>query len=97
MIICCGEALIDMIPEPTVEGSTGYVPFSGGAVFNTAIAIGRLGAEAGLISGLSTDFFGDQLRSDLQQSGVDASLAVISGRPTTLAFVKLSGGLCVFR
>ncbi len=92
MIICCGEALIDMIPEATVSGATGYVPFSGGSVYNTAIAIGRLGADAGFLSGFSTDFFGDQLRSDLQKSGVDASGAVISGRPTTLAFVKLSDG-----
>ena len=92
MIICCGEALIDMIPEATVSGSTGYVSFSGGAVFNTAIAIGRLGADARFLSGLSTDFFGDQLRRDLQTSGVDASLAVISNRPTTLAFVKLTAG-----
>lgn len=92
MIICCGEALIDMIPEPTVGGATGYVPYSGGSVFNTAIAIGRLGGEAGFISGLSTDFFGEQLRSDLRGSGVDSSLAVISDRPTTLAFVKFSNG-----
>ncbi len=92
MIICCGEALIDMIPEVTVEGSTGYVPFSGGAVFNTAIAIGRLGGQAGFISGLSTDFFGDQLRCDLQEAGVDASMAVVRDQPTTLAFVKLADG-----
>lgn len=96
MIICCGEALIDMIPEPTQSGLTGYVPYSGGAVFNTAIAIGRLGAEAGFISGLSSDFFGDQLRSDLQESGVDSSLAVINDRPTTLAFVKLSDGVASY-
>jgi fructokinase len=92
MIICCGEALIDMIPEPASSGATGYVPYSGGSVFNTAIAIGRLGGEAGFISGLSTDFFGDQLRGDLRDSGVDASFAVISGRPTTLAFVKFTDG-----
>ena len=54
MILCCGEALIDMIPRPTVEGSTGFVPHAGGAVFNTAIALGRLGAKAGLLSDRSS-------------------------------------------
>lgn len=43
MILCCGEALIDMIPTPTTQGRDGFVPHSGGAVFNTAIAVGRLG------------------------------------------------------
>ena len=48
MILCCGEALIDMIPTPTGTGRDGFVPHPGGAVFNTAIALGRLGARAGL-------------------------------------------------
>lgn len=92
MILCCGEALIDMIPEPTIAGGEGFVPHTGGAVFNTAIALGRLGAGAGLLTGLSTDMFGDQLRQDLQASGVDGSYAITSDRPTTLAFVKLENG-----
>ena len=44
MILCCGEALIDMIPSPTEAGRPGFVPFAGGAIFNTAIALGQLGA-----------------------------------------------------
>jgi fructokinase len=40
MILCCGEALIDMIPEQTVLGPDGYVPRSGGAIFNTAYWFG---------------------------------------------------------
>ena len=39
MIICCGEALIDMVPETLANGESSYVPRSGGAVFNTAVAI----------------------------------------------------------
>ena len=43
MILCCGEALIDMLPAQTSDGQEAFVPVPGGAVFNTAIALGRLG------------------------------------------------------
>ncbi|MDA7967276.1 carbohydrate kinase [Ruegeria sp.] len=92
MILCCGEALIDMIAEPTVSGAQGFVPHSGGAVFNTAIALGRLGAGVGLLTGLSTDMFGQQLAGALQESHVESSHLIRSDRPTTLAFVKLQDG-----
>ncbi len=39
MILCCGEALIDLIPE---EGKPDRVPYVGGAVLNTAVALGGL-------------------------------------------------------
>ncbi len=92
MILCCGEALIDMLPRTSTAGEPAFSPYSGGAVFNTAIALGRLGAPTGFLSGLSTDMFGEQLVGDLTASGVDASLAVRSDRHTTLAFVKLTDG-----
>ncbi len=92
MILCCGEALIDMIAEPTVSGANGFVPHSGGAIFNTAIALGRLGAQPGLLSGLSTDMFGEQLIAALQISHVATSHVIRSDRPTTLAFVQLQDG-----
>lgn len=92
MILCCGEALIDMIPAPTSEGTEGFVPHCGGAVFNTAVALGRLGAQTGMLTGLSTDMFGQQLAQGLKASHVDVSHLVYSDRPTTLAFVRLVGG-----
>jgi fructokinase len=92
MILCCGEALIDMIPAPTDRGRDGFVPYPGGAVFNTAIALGRLGVPAGLLTGLSRDLFGAQLAAALHDSGVDTALAIRTDRPTTLAFVELAHG-----
>ncbi|WP_171132838.1 MULTISPECIES: carbohydrate kinase [unclassified Ruegeria] len=92
MILCCGEALIDMIAEPTASGADGFVPHSGGAVFNTAIALGRLDAPVGLLTGLSTDMFGQQLAAALQASHVETSHVIQSDRPTTLAFVQLKDG-----
>lgn len=92
MILCCGEALIDMIPAPTTTGRNGFVPHSGGSVFNTAIALGRLGVKTGILTGLSSDMFGQQLVEALYASQVDTSLVATSDRPTTLAFVKLVDG-----
>ena len=40
MILCCGEALIDMLPRPVEGGSEGFLPVPGGAIYNTAIALG---------------------------------------------------------
>ncbi|QCP86079.1 carbohydrate kinase [Cereibacter sphaeroides] len=92
MILCCGEALIDMLPRETIAGEAAFAPYAGGAVFNTAIALGRLGAPVGFFSGLSTDLFGVQLAETLAASGVETALCARSDRPTTLAFVRLTNG-----
>lgn len=92
MIFCCGEALIDMIPSPTESGADGFVPHTGGAVFNTAIALGRLGVPVGMLSGVSTDLFGQQLVDALHASQVNTDALIRSDQPTTLAFVRLNDG-----
>ena len=96
MILCCGEALIDMLPRTTTLGEPAFAPHAGGAVFNTAIALGRLGAPTGFFSGLSTDLMGEILTQTLTASKVDTSLAARSNRPTTLAFVKLVNGQATY-
>ncbi|UOA23362.1 Fructokinase [Sulfitobacter pontiacus] len=92
MILCCGEALIDMVAAPSLDGPDGFVPHSGGAVFNTAIALGRLGARTGMLTGMSRDMFGDQLADALKASDVDTTHIIRSERPSTLAFVKVEDG-----
>jgi len=92
MIICCGEALIDMLPRRSTLDEPAFSPYSGGAVFNTAIALGRLGTPVEFFSGLSSDLFGEQLRETLAASGAGSRYAHTSNRPTTLAFVKLVDG-----
>jgi fructokinase len=91
MILCAGEALIDMLPRDTAEGAA-FLPVPGGSVFNTAIALGRLGSPVRFFSGISTDLFGARLMEALNESAVDARLAARSDRPTTLAFVTLVDG-----
>ncbi|MDX8491552.1 carbohydrate kinase [Mesorhizobium sp. VK22B] len=96
MILCCGEALIDMLPRMTTEGEAAFAPYVGGAVFNSAIALGRLGAPAGFFCGLSSDLFGGQLREALGASKVSSTYAHTSPKPTTLAFVRLTNGQATY-
>ena len=92
MILCCGEALIDMLPRQSTLGEDAYAPYAGGAIFNTAIALGRLGVPSAFFTGLSDDMMGDILRETLRSSAVDFSYCATLSRPTTVAFVKLVDG-----
>ena len=96
MILSCGEALIDMLPRESTLGEAAFAPYAGGAVFNTAIALGRLGAASGFFSGLSTDMLGQILVETLEASKVDTGFAARSDRPTTVAFVKLVNGQATY-
>jgi fructokinase len=92
MILCCGEALIDMVPGMTENRDTAFVPCPGGSPYNAAIALARMGVDAGFLSPLSKDFFGDLLYATLQKEGVDLSLVRRVDKPSTLAFVQLKEG-----
>lgn len=92
MILCCGEALIDMLPSAMPDRRTAFVPYPGGAAVNTAIALGRLGVQAGLLTGLSTDDFARMLRDALTDNRVDTTFSVMTDCRTSLAFVSLTDG-----
>jgi fructokinase len=99
MIICCGEALIDMV-RATVRGlGDVFSPLPGGSPYNTAIAIGRLGVPIKFLGRLSTDFFGELLFKKLQKCHVGEELIHRSSQNSTLAFVekdKVKGPQYVF-
>jgi fructokinase len=101
MILCCGEALIDMVPlrvsetqeeTPLPERGTGFFPYPGGSPYNTALAIGRLGVPVRFLGRLSKDFFGEQLIGHLVKNKVETDLIVRSEEHSTLAFVRLEAG-----
>lgn len=96
MILSCGEALIDMLPRTATTGEAAFAPYAGGAVFNTAIALGRLGAPSAFFSGVSTDMLGEILADTLTASKVDTQFLARSSRPTTVAFVKLVDGQATY-
>jgi fructokinase len=92
MILCCGEALIDMVPSTSPEGMTTYRPLPGGSPYNSAIAMGRLGTPVGFLGRLSSDFFGTMLVDRLKQNGVKTDYIIRAPQNSTLAFVKLEAG-----
>lgn len=87
MILCAGESLIDMVPQ---DGC--FRPLAGGAVYNTTVALGRLGEPTAYLWPISRDAFGDVLLAPLVEAGVDTRLCPRSDRLTTLAVVTLSNG-----
>lgn len=91
MILCAGESLIDMVPE---NGT--FRPLAGGAVYNTAIALGRLGTETGYLWPIGRNAFGEMLLGPLEEANVDTTLCPRSDRLTTLALVTLDNGNAVY-
>ncbi|MDP5307942.1 carbohydrate kinase family protein [Paracoccus spongiarum] len=87
MILCAGESLIDMVPE---DGA--FRPLAGGAVYNTTVALGRLGEAVAYLWPISRDVFGEVLLRPLAEAGVNTDLCPRSDRLTTLALVTLTGG-----
>jgi fructokinase len=92
MLLCCGDALIDMIPARTGDSRDCYVPAIGGSCCNIAVALGRLGAEVGFMGGIAKDFFGDFLVQGLAASNVSTRYVARLDHETTLGFVKLGDG-----
>lgn len=96
MILSCGEALIDMLPRKSEQGEDAFAPYAGGAVFNTAIALGRLGAPSSFFSGIAGDFMGEVLLNSLKASQVGTDLCHIADLPSTIAYVKLVDGQATY-
>ncbi|MBT2456387.1 carbohydrate kinase [Streptomyces sp. ISL-86] len=88
MIVVGGEALIDLVPLAQPPGA--LLPRPGGGPYNTALALGRLGAEVAFCSRVSTDGLGESLLSGLRAAGVDLSLVQRGPEPTTLAVPSLA-------
>lgn len=84
VIATAGEALIDLIADESGR----FDPRPGGALFNAARAVARLGQPAAFICRLSADGFGRTLRSILEGDGVVA-LPETAEEPTTLAVVDV--------
>jgi len=85
MITVAGEALIDLIVDPS-----GHVdPRLGGAGFNTTRAVARLGHPAAYLGRLSGDRFGQLMRADLERHQVTLAVPAPANAPTTLALVDL--------
>lgn len=92
-IVTLGEVVADVYREHAP--SAVELPFTarpGGAPANVAVAVARLGAQAGFIGRLGNDLFGDFILDALESVGVDTSAVLRQDAPTrtTLAFVEVS-------
>ena len=85
MIVVSGEALIDLIPTPTGELKVSV----GGAPFNTARWLGRLGQPVRFLGAIAADPLGRQIRRSLIECDVALDLVVDAPHLTTLALAQL--------
>lgn len=90
MIVVGGEALIDLVPAGGGGVLPALQPVRGGGPYNTAVALGRLGASVAFASRVSTDAFGASLMAGLDAAGVDTALVQRGAEPTTLAVADVS-------
>ncbi len=89
-IACFGEALIDLLGQPSTEAPR-FTQYAGGAPANVAVAVARLGGSAAFVGMLGADMFGDFLLRSLQRAGVNTAYVRRTGDANTaLAFVSLA-------
>ena len=84
MIVCCGEALVDVL------GGDEPVSVPGGGPMNAAIAAARLGAPSAFVGRVSTDEAGQLIWHHLQHSGVDLRACERGTEPTARAIVSVT-------
>ncbi len=85
MILAAGEALVDCFPA-----GRGYRPREGGAPYNWARGLARLGVRVAFAGALSTDAFGARLLRGLAEDGA-AFWGQRTTAPTPLALVEEKG------
>lgn len=85
MITVAGEALIDLV----IDASGSVTPLPGGAPFNVARTIARLGGDCQYVGRLADDWFGEQLRASLEEAGVKIAVPDPTPAPTTLALARV--------
>ncbi len=92
MVICVGEILADMIAREE-NGGTVYGRYAGGAPFNVACGIAKLGGKAGFYGCVGQDGIGDFLVRTAEARGFSyLRIDRLADRNTTLAFVDLDAG-----
>jgi fructokinase len=87
MIVVIGEALIDLIESKSDSGS--YQAVVGGANANVAIALARAGIPQQLLARISSDSFGQKIRTRLETNGVGLDYAIDAPEATSLAIASI--------
>jgi fructokinase len=90
--VVCGEALIDLVQADVASNnsfSSTWLALSAGGPMNSAVALGKLGADTHFLGRLSRDAFGRQLRQHILEANVKLDLATESSQATSIAVVSL--------
>jgi fructokinase len=92
VIVCLGEALVDLICERPVRSlaeADSFRPHFGGALANVAVAASRAGADAALAGAAGDDDWGRWLRARLEDEGVDLRFfELLADEQTAIAFAR---------
>jgi fructokinase len=92
MILCIGEAVIDMFQKKVPGLGEVFMPLPGGCSYNTSIAISRLGSPAAFLGRLSKNFFGEIQTRRLRENKVRVDLSIRCEENPILAFIKTEEG-----
>jgi len=90
--VVCGETLIDLVQAEAGSAdsfSSTWLALSAGGPMNSAVALGKLGADVHFLGRLSRDAFGRQLRQHILEANVKLDLATESSQATSIAVVSL--------
>src|SRR5215208_5267613 len=90
--VVCGETLIDLVQADVASNdsfSSTWLALSAGGPMNSAVALGKLGADTHFLGRLSRDAFGRQLRQHILEANVQLDLATESSQATSIAVVSL--------
>jgi fructokinase len=90
--VVCGETLIDLVQADMGSNdsfSSTWLALSAGGPMNSAVALGKLGADTHFLGRLSRDAFGRQLRQHILEANVKLDLATESSQATSIAVVSL--------
>ncbi len=82
-----GEALIDLNESKAQSGS--YQAVVGGANANVAIALARAGTPQQLLARISSDSFGQKIRTRLEDNGVGLDYSIDAPEATSLAIASI--------
>ena len=91
MILCLGEAIVDLVCERELDSPADadeFKPRFGGALANVAVAAARAGGAPALAGGVGDDPFGSWLAAQLEGEGVSVEfLSRVRGVPTPISII----------
>ncbi|MGD2173977.1 MAG: PfkB family carbohydrate kinase [Candidatus Brocadiaceae bacterium] len=104
-VVCMGELLVEFVSTAdnvSLVDTPGFIKAPGGAPANVAVAVQKLGMDAGFVGKVGDDPFGEFLRRSLQEENVEVTYLLTDPQArTTAVFVAVwddgRKDLCFYR